>query len=73
MVVSRIILRMGSVSLFWLYVHVRWGFEMRELVVTDKLGFVDEWLLVDFMAVLVYCVRRGVLDGCDDGFGGEFV
>ena len=33
------------VSLFWFAVPVRWCFEMRELL-TDRLGFVDEWLLV---------------------------
>ena len=74
MVVFRIVLRVGSGALFWLYGIVRWGFEMRELVVIHEVGFVDEWLLVvEFMAGLVVRVRRGVLGGCDGGFGGVFV
>ena len=36
-----------TVSLFWLPVRVRWCFEMRELL-TDRLGFVSEWLLAAF-------------------------
>lgn len=46
------VLLLVALSLFWLPVPGRWCFEMRELVVTDELGFVDEWLLVEFATVL---------------------
>ena len=42
------VLLLVTVSLFWLPILVHWCFEMRELL-TDGLGFVDDWLVAAFL------------------------